>query len=104
MKTLQRSSHRVLRSCSGPGLRRARRSSSSASGLRKSMPASNKSRLRQLTEELRELEDRIRQGGGPDKIARHHKQGKLTARERIELLRDADNPFLEIGLLVAHDK
>jgi 3-methylcrotonyl-CoA carboxylase beta subunit len=68
------------------------------------MPASNKSRLRQLTDELRELEDRIRQGGGPEKIERHHKQGKLTARERIELLRDADEPFLEIGLLVAHDK
>src|SRR5688572_11805324 len=104
MKTSRPSSHRVLRSCSAPALRRARRSNSCAAGSNASMPASNKSRLRQLTDELRELEDRIRQGGGPDKIERHHKQGKLTARERIELLRDSDKPFLEIGLLVAHDK
>ena len=40
------------------------------------------SRLRALSDALRELEDRLRQGGGPDKIARQHKQGKLTARER----------------------
>src|SRR4051812_32080297 len=65
--------------------------------------ASAASRLKLLTAELRALEERIRQGGGPDKVQRQHKQGKLTARERIELLRDADQPFLELGLLVAHD-
>ena len=32
----------------------------------------------------------LRQGGGPDKIARQHKQGKLTARERVARLCDAD--------------
>jgi acetyl-CoA carboxylase carboxyltransferase component len=57
-----------------------------------------------LVGELRALEAQIREGGGAEKIARQHQQGKLTARERIELLRDADQPFLEIGLLVAHDK
>ena len=72
------------------------------------MPASSKteaklSRLRQLTGELRALQDKIREGGGADKVERQHKQGKLSARERIELLRDPDQPFLEIGLLVAHD-
>ncbi|HEY0673898.1 MAG TPA: acyl-CoA carboxylase subunit beta [Longimicrobiales bacterium] len=61
-------------------------------------------RLTTLTKELRELSDRIRQGGGADKIERQHTQGKLTARERIELLRDRDRMFLEIGLLVAHDR
>ncbi|HEY0810528.1 MAG TPA: acyl-CoA carboxylase subunit beta [Longimicrobiales bacterium] len=61
-------------------------------------------RLAQLTAELQQLSDHIRQGGGPDKIEKQHKQGKLTARERIELLRDQDRTFLEIGLLVAHDK
>ncbi|MGY2117318.1 acyl-CoA carboxylase subunit beta [Nocardia gipuzkoensis] len=35
-------------------------------------------------------------GGGPDKLARHRKRGKLTARERIELLVDEDSPFLEL--------
>ncbi|HEX6065410.1 MAG TPA: acyl-CoA carboxylase subunit beta [Longimicrobiales bacterium] len=72
------------------------------------MPSSTKARvptrLSVLTRELHELSDRIRQGGGPDKIERQHKQGKLTARERIELLRDQDRSFLEIGLLVAHDR
>ncbi|GAC1516333.1 MAG: acyl-CoA carboxylase subunit beta [Gemmatimonadaceae bacterium] len=61
-------------------------------------------RLRLLSAELRELEERVRQGGGPDKIARQHGQGKLTARERVARLVDAGAPFLEIGLLVAHDQ
>ncbi|MEN8374497.1 MAG: carboxyl transferase domain-containing protein [Gemmatimonadota bacterium] len=60
-------------------------------------------RLRGLVAELRELEDRLRQGGGPARIERQHEQGKLTARERIALLLDPDTAFLEIGLLVAHD-
>ncbi len=72
------------------------------------MPSSTKAqvptRLSVLTKELRELSDRIRQGGGAEKIERQHQQGKLTARERIELLRDQDRSFLEIGLLVAHDR
>ena len=62
------------------------------------------SRLKLLVAELRALEEQIRQGGGPGKIERQHKQGKLTARERIELLRDSDTAFLEVGLLVAHDQ
>jgi acetyl-CoA carboxylase carboxyltransferase component len=61
-------------------------------------------RLRELAREVRELEDRLRQGGGPDKVARQHKQGKLTARERIAGLTDPDSRFLEIGLLVAYDE
>ena len=62
------------------------------------------SRLRELSTALRELEDRLRQGGGADKIERQHKQGKLTARERIGLLCDRDTRFLEVGLLVAYDQ
>ena len=41
-------------------------------------------------------------GGGPDKVARHRKRGKLTARERIELLIDEDSPFLELCPLAAY--
>ena len=62
------------------------------------------SRLKLLTAELRALQEQIRQGGGAKKIERQHKQGKLTARERVERLRDADQPFLEIGLLIAYDR
>jgi 3-methylcrotonyl-CoA carboxylase beta subunit len=60
-------------------------------------------RLRALTTELRQLEERLRQGGGPDRIERQHAQGKLTARERIALILDPRTLLLEIGLLVAHD-
>ncbi len=61
-------------------------------------------RLRELSAEVRELESKLREGGGADKIARQHKQGKLTARERITRLCDPDTRFLEIGLLVAYDE
>lgn len=62
------------------------------------------SRLRTLSSEVRALEERLRQGGGADRAARQHKQGKLTARERVDALCDSGGHFLEIGLLVAHDK
>jgi acetyl-CoA carboxylase carboxyltransferase component len=61
-------------------------------------------RLRTLSEDVRSLEARLREGGGPDKIARQHKQGKLTARERVDGLRDKGTRFLEVGLLVAYDQ
>jgi 3-methylcrotonyl-CoA carboxylase beta subunit len=61
-------------------------------------------RLAQLTAELRELEERLRRGGGPKRIAKQHEDGKLTARERIGLLLDPRTRFQEIGLLVAHDR
>jgi acetyl-CoA carboxylase carboxyltransferase component len=62
------------------------------------------SRLRELSAEIRQLEARLREGGGADRIARQHKQGKLTARERVVKLTDPGSRFLEIGLLVAYDQ
>src|SRR5947209_20073363 len=41
-------------------------------------------------------------GGGAKYVERHHERGKLTARERIELLVDADAPFLELCPLAAY--
>ena len=64
----------------------------------------SRTRLRHLTDDLQRLESKLRRGGGSDKIARQHKQGKLTARERISLLLDADAYMQEIGLLVAYDQ
>ena len=61
-------------------------------------------RLRELTDQLQQLEAKLRRGGGPDKIDRQHQQGKLTARERLELLLDKDSYAQEIGLLVAYDQ
>jgi 3-methylcrotonyl-CoA carboxylase beta subunit len=61
-------------------------------------------RLRELSDALAELRARLREGGGETRVARQHAQGKLTARERIELLLDSGSPRVEIGLLVAHDR
>ena len=61
-------------------------------------------RLRQLSDESRALEERLRQGGGPTRVAKQHEQGKLTARERVAGLCDKGARFLEMGLLVAHDQ
>ena len=41
-------------------------------------------------------------GGGTKYVERHHARGKLTARERIELLVDEDSPFLELCALAAY--
>ena len=41
-------------------------------------------------------------GGGDKAIARHHARGKMTARERIELLLDEDAPFLELAALAGY--
>jgi len=65
---------------------------------------SKKSRLRELTSELRELEAKLQLAGGAQRIEKQHKQGKLTARERIDLLLDKNSFSQEIGLLVAHDQ
>ena len=57
-----------------------------------------------MREELKELESRRRKAlemGGTEKIKRQHRQGKLTARERIDLLCDPET-FQEYGLLATH--
>ena len=66
--------------------------------------AAKAGRLRTLTDAYRALADKLRQGGGADKIKKQHDQGKLTARERIAGLCDPGTPWLEIGLLVAYDR
>ena len=64
----------------------------------------NREHFQRLADELKTLQARLRQGGGPERIAREHKKGKLTARERIALLFDRDAFFQETGLLVAYDQ
>jgi propionyl-CoA carboxylase beta subunit len=50
---------------------------------------------------LEDLERRAEQGGGEARLRRHHEAGKLTARERIELLFDVGT-FQEVDKLVTH--
>ena len=57
-----------------------------------------------MTAKLAELDTELARalaGGGPKYVERHHARGKLTARERIELLVDPDSPFLELCALAA---
>ncbi len=60
--------------------------------------------MRSLVAEFQELEDKLRAGGGAAKIEKQHREGKLTARERVAKLIDPGSAFLEIGLLIAFDK
>ncbi len=66
--------------------------------------ASQPKSLRALAEDLKDLRDDLRLGGGGSKIQRQHDQGKLTARERVRSLIDPGSTWVEIGLLVAHDR
>src|SRR5476649_2209750 len=50
---------------------------------------------------LADLERRAELGGGAERLKRHHDAGKLTARERIELLFDPGT-FEEVDKLVTH--
>ena len=52
-------------------------------------------------EELRRRHAAAEQGGGPQRQARQHNEGKLSARERIELLLD-EHSFEELDKLVSH--
>jgi 3-methylcrotonyl-CoA carboxylase beta subunit len=60
-------------------------------------------RMAELAFELRKLRDTLYDGGGAKRIQLQHDQGKLTARERVHLLLDDGEPWVELGLLVAHD-
>jgi len=54
---------------------------------------------------LKELEAQAKKvmlGGGVDAVLKHKKKGKLTARERIEMLIDPKSNFLEIGLFTGY--
>ncbi len=64
--------------------------------------AENREVMLERLAKLAEEQARARLGGGPERIARHHKRGRLLPRERIELLLDRDAPFLELGPLAAY--
>ncbi len=65
-------------------------------------PGSSVEAWAKLWQELAGEAERIRQGGGSKAIERQHSKGRLTARERLELLLDPGAPVLELGLWAAH--
>ncbi|MEX1063102.1 MAG: acyl-CoA carboxylase subunit beta [Balneolaceae bacterium] len=52
-------------------------------------------------ERLRKLREEAKKGGGLKRIGKQHEKGKLTARERLDLLLDKDS-FEEIDSFVTH--
>ena len=48
-------------------------------------------------------EELLRQGGGPDNIARQHSKGRMTARERIAALIDPGTEFFELAIFGAFE-
>jgi len=59
--------------------------------------AENRAALLERLSELADLRAQTNVGGSEKSLARHRARGKLTARERIELLLDRDSPFLELS-------
>ena len=57
--------------------------------------------MKEVLEEVGLRCDRARAGGGTARIEAQHKRGKLTARERIEILLD-EGSFEEYGMYVEH--
>lgn len=57
--------------------------------------------MRDKIEDYKQRRRRLERGGGPDKIEAQHRKGKLTARERIDLLLDQGS-FVEIGIFARH--
>ena len=63
--------------------------------------ATNIQSINEKIERLESLNEEALKGGGEKRIAKQHEKGKLTARERIDLLLDQGS-FQEIGKLVTH--
>ena len=62
----------------------------------------NRMAIRQeLLDELRQRRSAASAGGGPEKISRRHAEGRLSARERVEMLFD-ESSFSEYGMHVNH--
>ncbi len=57
----------------------------------------NEDKMKLAVSELRQRWEKVSLGGGKKSIDKQHEKNKLTARERIEYLRDQHKPFTEIG-------
>src|ERR1700719_2106743 len=87
----------------------ARRSRVSGTAIETQVDAKSadfKTNSRKMVDRLTEIkneEERIRQGGGAKAIESQHKKGRLTARERIARLIDPKTEFFELGLYAAYE-
>jgi len=65
--------------------------------------ALNRRTMSGLAAELRDRLAVVRQGGGPEDVAKHKARNKLPARDRVEMLLDPGTSFLEFSALAAWD-
>jgi acetyl-CoA carboxylase carboxyltransferase component len=63
----------------------------------------NDDKMRLLISGMKRKLGKVALGGGRKKIEKQHAKGKLTARERIDYLKDTDAEFLEIGAFAGYD-
>jgi 3-methylcrotonyl-CoA carboxylase beta subunit len=62
----------------------------------------NRAMVERLTQ-IKNEEEKIRQGGGAKAVEGQHKKNRLTARERIAKLIDPKTEFFELGIYAAHE-
>jgi len=63
----------------------------------------NEDAMKLLVSKMNRKLDKIHLGGGEKKIAKQHKRGKMTARERIDYLLDEDTYSFEIGAFAGYE-
>lgn len=56
-----------------------------------------------MTKEYKQIHSDIYLGGGLSNIEKQHKKGRLSARERLNLIIDPDSDFLELGTFVGYE-
>jgi len=59
--------------------------------------------LKSIIQEINKTETEIKKGGGEKRIKKQHNKGKLTARERIDMLIDEDSRLYELGLWAGYE-
>jgi len=62
----------------------------------------NRQFMEQAVAELKRRLEEVKKGGPPAALAKHKARGKLTVRERLDLLFDKNTPFLELSALAAY--
>ncbi len=63
----------------------------------------NQEAMQKVVDQFKERLTKVKEGGPLDMRERHKKRGKLTARERLDLLFDKNTAFLELSPLAAYD-
>jgi acetyl-CoA carboxylase carboxyltransferase component len=59
--------------------------------------------MKSLIREINKTEAEIKKGGGEKRIKKQHNKGKMTARERIDMLIDDDSQLYELGLWAGYE-